>query len=150
VAYKSDQGRYVRMASFWGLTLFWAFGCYSLSFALQAWFEGWFGAGEADLGRTRLFHVPFLFDFSLAKILALAAFAAGVWFMKRLLDKPKSADLLIETEAELRKVTWPTIGDTYAASLVVIITVLILVFFLMFADKALLYLAGRAIGFDRS
>ncbi|MBL8692997.1 MAG: preprotein translocase subunit SecE [Planctomycetes bacterium] len=42
------------------------------------------------------------------------------------LNRPHVADLLIETEAELKKVTWPTMPDTASSSLIVLITVLVI------------------------
>jgi preprotein translocase SecE subunit len=52
----------------------------------------------------------------------------------RWLDKPKNADLLIDTESEMRKVTWPTFKDVVSSSLVVIFCVLFLLVFLAGAD----------------
>jgi preprotein translocase SecE subunit len=61
----------------------------------------------------------------------------------RYLQRPKVADLLIETEGELRKVTWPKLEDVTNSSLVVVFCVLFLMGFLAAAD----YLLGRLIGY---
>ncbi|MCA8942485.1 MAG: preprotein translocase subunit SecE [Planctomycetes bacterium] len=50
------------------------------------------------------------------------------------LNRPKSADLLIDTEAELRKVTWPTGSETWNGTVAVVITVAVMLFYLAFAD----------------
>ena len=56
-----------------------------------------------------------------ALIIAAAAFGLGLLFLFRTLEKPKNADLLIETESELRKVTWPTLDETIVGSIVVMV-----------------------------
>jgi len=61
-----------------------------------------------------------------AAVLALVTFLVGLASIQMFLNRPKVADLLVETEAELRKVTWPTFKDTASASLVVLLTVAIL------------------------
>jgi preprotein translocase SecE subunit len=57
-----------------------------------------------------------------------------VFFLYRWLEKPVNADLLIDTESELRKVTWPTFKDVVNSSLVVIICVVFLMAFLAGTD----------------
>ena len=47
------------------------------------------------------------------------------------------ADLLIETESELRKTTWPTMDEVINSSIVVVVTVLVLGAFLALADSVL-------------
>ena len=48
----------------------------------------------------------------------------------------RPADILIETEIEMRKVTWPTSREVVGATAVVIVVVLILGFYLWFLDWA--------------
>ena len=60
-----------------------------------------------------------------------------MFFLNRTLEKPKNADLLIETESELRKVTWPTIDETIDGSIVVMAVVLFLMAFMAGADFVL-------------
>ena len=47
------------------------------------------------------------------------------------------ADLLIETEAEMKKVTWPSLSETMSGSITVILTVLVLMAILALFDMAL-------------
>jgi preprotein translocase SecE subunit len=62
----------------------------------------------------------------------------GVTFLAyRWLESPKIADLLIETEHELRKVTWPTGKEVLNSSIVVVVCVALLMVFLAGADWAL-------------
>jgi len=49
-------------------------------------------------------------------IVVLAIVALWWW---RFLNKPKWADLLIEMEAELKKISWPTPSDAWQSTLVV-------------------------------
>ena len=57
----------------------------------------------------------------------------------RLLNRPRVADMLIDTEGELRKVTWPTFADTWKGTLAVVVTVTFLLVFLTTADLAINY-----------
>jgi preprotein translocase SecE subunit len=60
-----------------------------------------------------------------ALLLAVAVGLAGwvwvSWFLKR----PWLADLLIETEAEMKKVSWPATGEAWSATVVVSVTVVV-------------------------
>ena len=69
----------------------------------------------------------------------LFVLAAAWYFLYRWQQTPKVADLLIETEAELRKVTWPTMSEAINSSIVVIACVVFLMAFLAGAD----WLLGR-------
>jgi preprotein translocase SecE subunit len=80
---------------------------------------------------------------NLALVVSILAGLLGLWLLYRWEQKPKNADLLIETEAELRKVTWPTIDEAVDSSLVVAGTVLFLMTFIAGADWFLGRLAQR-------
>ena len=73
-------------------------------------------------------------QFGAKGILVIVAVVAGMWFLNRTLETPKNADLLIETENELRKVTWPTLDETVDGSVVVIVVVVFLMTFMAGAD----------------
>ncbi|HED65246.1 MAG TPA: preprotein translocase subunit SecE [Planctomycetes bacterium] len=73
-------------------------------------------------------------DLSPAFLISSIVCVVGVYLIHRWQEKPKVADLLINTEAELRKVTWPTMEEVINSSLVVIVFVLFLGVFLAFAD----------------
>ena len=64
----------------------------------------------------------------------------------RVLNKPKCADMLIETEAELRKVTWPSMSETWAGALAVAVTVVLLLAFLTLSDHVLFTVLVQFIG----
>ncbi|MEL6312166.1 MAG: preprotein translocase subunit SecE [Pseudomonadota bacterium] len=121
-----------RMATFWSLAILLAYGCVRIRSELTAWKPESFG--EPLGGIT----VPIVgLQLSLALLVAAGIFAAGLFFLNRFLEAPKNADLLIETESELRKVTWPTIDETIDGSIVVVVVVLFLMAFMAGADFVL-------------
>jgi preprotein translocase SecE subunit len=136
MAYKSDQGRLARLAAFWSLAALVFYGCVSLRQTLSAAFGGAlskpFFAGMKQLPVLGL-------TLNAALSITAVVLFAGWFFLYRWQQTPKVADLLIETENELRKVTWPTIAEAVNSSLVVIACVLFLMGFLAGAD----YLLGR-------
>jgi preprotein translocase subunit SecE len=129
--YKKDQGRMVRMAVFWSITVLLYYGCTSLRQELAGRFgkkldEPLFAAfSQLPVLGTRL---------TAALLISLAVFAVAVWFTYRFLERPKYADMLIETEIEMRKVVWPTPKEVFNSSLVVVVCVLFLMAFLAGAD----------------
>lgn len=141
-AYKQDQGRLARMASFWTLAAMVFYGCASL----RAELPGHFKALGLPLVQG-LPEIPVLgVRLDAAFLLALVLFVGGVWLLYRWLETPKNADLLIDTEAELRKVTWPTMKEVINASIVVIVSVLFLMAFLAGADIVLARVANVLLG----
>ena len=56
---------------------------------------------------------------TITKVVAFAVGVAGVLGLHYVLNRPKSVDLLIETEAEMRRVSWPTMKQVWNATLVV-------------------------------
>jgi preprotein translocase SecE subunit len=134
MAYKKDQGRMARMAAFWSLAILIFYGCVSLHTEVSSLFPE---MGKALGG----FRIPILgMDFSPAFIISGLVLGTSLWLLYRWQDKPKNADLLIETESELRKVTWPSLDEAINGSVVVIICVLFLMAYLASAD----WFLGRA------
>ena len=130
-AYKKDQGRMVRMAVFWSVAVLTFYGCSSLRRELA-------GRFEHSLGQPLSAAVPKIpilgVHLTGAFLIAAALFCAGMFLVYRWQERPKNADLLIETETELRKVTWPSGQEVFNSSLVVIVCVLVLMAFLAGAD----------------
>lgn len=130
--YKEDQGRIVRLAAFWLCVTLLLYGCIALETTLSTYL----GLGETIAGIS----VPLLsWPLTWALILTATLFGGGTWLLHVVLHKPKNADLLIDTETELRKVTWPTMDDVVNSSIVVVLSVLFLLAFLFGAD----YVIGR-------
>lgn len=77
--------------------------------------------------------------------LPLVLLALGAWVTYRLVNVPAFADFLIAVEAEMNKVSWPNRTELFRASLVVLIMMFVLAFFLAGCDifwKVLLKLLG--------
>jgi len=120
------------MTAFWSGTIFLFYGCVSL---LRELTTDFFGLGDTlaqPIGGVR---VPVLgMDLSPALLIVTALFALGVFLFYRCLERPKQADTLIDTESEMKKVTWPSLSETMSGSITVIMTVLILMTILAVFD----------------
>jgi len=57
-----------------------------------------------------------------------------VWFAWRIVNVPAFADFLIATEAEMNKVSWATRRQLIQDTVVVLVTVVMMTVFLLFAD----------------
>ena len=141
-SYKHDQGRMARMAAFWTLAALLFYGCAALRSELAARFD----ALERPLIPGLPEIPPLGIDFNAAFLIAALLFGTGVWLLYRWIETPKNADLLIETEAELRKVTWPTGKEVVNSSVVVVVSVLFLMAFLAGADMLLARIARVIFG----
>lgn len=128
-----------RMAAFWTLAILLVYGCMSLHTQLGI------SLGEtATKPLIGIDTIPILgLVPNLALIISLSVFFGGLWLLNRWLNKPKNADLLIETEHELRKVTWPTLEETVNGSMLVVGCVVFLMAFLAGTD----YLLARILRF---
>lgn len=126
--YKSEQGRYTRGVAFaFGVALAY-FGCSTLHNFL-AW--DW---ARNDLGFT----VPVLEVLVTPGLLvAVSLFVASLLALRIALNRPAVAEFLIETETELKRVTWPSWPETWNGSLVVVLTVVAMLFLLAGADLVL-------------
>ncbi len=128
MAYKKDQGRMARMAAYWSLAILMFYGCHSLHGELN---------GRVEMLKNDLLGqpVPVLgLTVNGAFLIAAAILGLGLYMLHRWQESPKVADLLIETENELRKVTWPTLPEAINSSIVVLITVAVMMVFLAGSD----------------
>jgi preprotein translocase SecE subunit len=141
--YKQDQGRMARMAAFWSLTVLIFYGCTSLRAELV-------GRWPNSLGRALVEAMPTVpvlgLQLNAAFLIVTVLFVGGVLLVRRWIETPKNADLLIDTEAELRKVTWPTVKEVVSSSVVVIFSVIFLMAFLAGADVVLARIARVIFG----
>jgi preprotein translocase subunit SecE len=134
-AYKEDQGRLTRMFAFWSLTFLILFGC--------NWLHGML-VGQIEAMREPLagIRIPIVaVDLNIAFLISAPLFAICVVVLWRWTQTPKVADLLIDTETELRKVAWPTTREVVNSSIVVMVFVILLGGFLAGAD----YLLARIV-----
>jgi preprotein translocase SecE subunit len=128
--YRSGEGVYARGTAFWSLALLAFYGGRKFYFFAQQW----------EFSRRDLLGSPipvlafpmtpgFLMGAGVCLLLAYVA-----W---RVVNAPKIADLLVETEVEMKKVTWPSVDDSRKASVVVVVCVAVMVTFLAASDYGL-------------
>jgi preprotein translocase SecE subunit len=121
-----------RMVAFWTLAVLLFYGCVSLNTELASRFPD--NLGRA-IGGAR---IPLLgIDVTPAFLVSLVVFFGAFVLLYRWQQTPKTADLLIDTESELRKVTWPTLNEAINSSVIVIVCVAFLMAFLAGSDWVL-------------
>jgi preprotein translocase SecE subunit len=120
------------MFAFWALVLLVAYGCFHGG-GLSDLLERWLGNGNA----TYVESFPLIGSLDLAAVIALGVLALLAVVIQRILNRPKVADTLIDTEGELHKVTWPSWGEAVQGTMAVTVMVLILFAFLTIADYGL-------------
>jgi preprotein translocase subunit SecE len=114
--YKKNQGRYTRGVTFLAVVGIALAGAYVLSDQLAA------------MSAYLQYGIPVL----VAAIVAAATF----WFVNR----PRSADFLIATEGEMKKVSWSSKKEIFGSTKVVIVTALIMAAILFGADQVFIAL----------
>lgn len=125
------------MAAFWSLAILVFYGCISLRQELAGRFAASLGQPLWDGGRLPIVGI----DVTPAFLIALVVFITAMTLLYRWTESPKIADALIDTESELRKVTWPTLPEAIQSSIIVMFTVVVLMVILAGAD----YLLGRVV-----
>ena len=108
--YKRNQGRITRQVTFAAVAAAVALGLLRLSMILTG------------KGPEYQYGIP------------LVLLAAGLWVAYRLVNVPVFADFLIAVEAEMNKVSWPSRTELIRASLVVLIMMFVLAFYLAGCD----------------
>jgi preprotein translocase subunit SecE len=111
--YKPTQGRIVRQLTALAIWAIVVLGCYRLYISLR---------GAMPTAPWAESAIP------------LALCAAGCWFGFRVVNWPRFADFLIAVEAEMNKVTWPSKPELVRASIVVIVTIIVLAVTLFLFD----------------
>ena len=136
--YKRSQGRIARQITFIAIAATIAVGAWQLSEMATA--SGWAwavpDAMEDDFSPRILgqYIVP-----------ALVA-ALGVWAAFRIVNIPRFADFLISVEAEMNKVSWPSRGELFRASMVVLVVIFVLTAILLAYDLILKAAIGWFLG----
>ena len=123
--YKKGQGSKARLVGMAGSFALVIWGAYALWVQLQ---------GAAALTRP-LVTVPKLsLDIDLAMIIAVLVGVVACGLVVMILNRPRLVDLLIDTESEMKKVSWPSRQEAWNSSVVVVVTVLVMMGLLFFYD----------------
>lgn len=122
--YKRNQGRVARQATFAALATIVALGAWSLSEYL-----GGYVSENPDWSTSTQNLVRY--------IIPLVLLAAGAWASFRVVQMPAFADFLISVEGEMNKVSWPSRGELFRASVVVMVVIFFLAALLFCYDIVL-------------
>jgi preprotein translocase subunit SecE len=110
--YKRSQGRITRQLTFAAIALAVVTGLWRLSQIASGWNPDFrFGMSVEAYHGVLTFGIP------------LVLLIAGVWISYRVVNLPAFADFLIAVEAEMNKVSWPTRGELFRASVIVIVMI---------------------------
>ena len=90
--------------------------------------------------------LPLLGDFGPGAAIALGLQILIGIIIYRFINRPKISAALADTEDEMRKVTWPTWGDTWSGTLAVIVCVVVLLVYIFAADSLYLRLFTWLLG----
>ena len=131
--YKSGQGSFARLAASLALLLAAILGVQEL----YSWIAN--PGGETALIPGAVFSdLPLLgVPLSWKLLLCVAILVGLVYLLRRYLTRPSTVDMLIETELELKKVSWPTKDESISATWVVIFVTLLITFTLFAFDFVL-------------
>src|SRR5688572_9421895 len=128
--YKPGEGGIARATAFWSLAGF----AYLAARRFFLWSQRW-DFFERDLLGVE---IPVLaFPLTPGFIGSLAIFLVAAWATLKLLNSPKAANLLIDTELEMKKVTWPSFDEARKASFAVIVCVGVMFVFMTLSDYGL-------------
>ena len=111
--YKRGQGKYTRVGTFAGVMLVGVIGAFFLSQKLDAY---------VSENAYLQFGIPALLV------------AAMVWLMFWIVNRPRSADFMIATESEMKKVSWSSRKEVVGSTKVVIVTTFIMAAILFSVD----------------
>ena len=128
------------MVAFWTITLLVAYGLLG-GFVIML-----DRSLSVEFNITLVEQFPLFGTLKVSTVIALGVLAVCAFITFRFLNRPKAADLLIDTEAEMRKVTWPSFPETWAGTLAVMVTVAVLLGFLTVADLFFTWAVSNLMG----
>lgn len=132
MSYRKDQGRYARMLAFWAATLLIGYGIFHAS-GLVSLMDRWLAASNPVLVDP----FPLVGKLKVSTLIGAGILAVLSLLVDRILNRPKLADVLIETESEMAKVTWPSWPEVVQGTVAVTAMVLVLFVFLTGVDLIL-------------
>jgi len=102
---------------------------------LYHWIAGADWVRSHRLGGAGGYRVPVLDQYiDPAFAIAWIVIIGGCILLYRFLNKERAADFLIETDTEVRKVTWPSWNDAWNSSLIVVLFVAVLTSYIFISD----------------
>jgi preprotein translocase SecE subunit len=124
--YKKGQGKIARTSAYGLLGLLVLFGAYRLYATFNV-------PGEGVLVEN----LPVIGNITIMKIVSILVLGAGMLLLHIVLNRPQTADVLIDTEQEMRKVSWPSKAEVKSATIVVVIVTFVMGLTLFGFDQAL-------------
>jgi preprotein translocase SecE subunit len=119
--YRKGAARRARSFAAIGLIIVVAWASYALLNYGNERLDRLFGLEQPFFGKTLVAGGGELTEWvTVSMFIALGFFVVGLWTIRWWLNRPKFADLVIETEAELRRVTWAPIKEVNRATVVVL------------------------------
>lgn len=118
--YKPDQGPYARTSALWLLGSLWVFGCVEYYYWLYSFRDTSWLVGNMIDGNLPVLGLPL----TGALLIAVGVGLGGMYLINKWLNSPKAADMLINSETEMRKCTWPSWGETFNSSIVIVVVML--------------------------
>jgi len=106
---KKGQGVWARLTAYGLGGLLVVLGAWSLYASINV--PGRFRLVDAEL--------PLVGSVTGYKVIALVVGLGGLFGLHWVLNRTRNVDLLVETEQEMRKVSWPTLNEVWNATLVV-------------------------------
>lgn len=131
--YKTGQGSFARLSASVGVLLALFLGAIELYSWIQTSTDRSLIPGVVVFEDLPLLGVPLSWKF----LLCVGIFLGSLWLVRRWISRPAAVDALIETELEMKKVSWPTAPEARAATWVVILVTIILTVCLFFFDLGL-------------
>jgi preprotein translocase SecE subunit len=134
--YKEGHGVLVRRVAFVALASLLVWGGTEL--------YGWLNAGDWVRNHRWVdYRIPVINQFiDPAFVICWVVVITGCVLLYRGLNRERAADFLIETDTEVRKVTWPSWNDAWNSSLIVLIFVVVVTGFIFLSDFIINRLMG--------
>ena len=133
--YKRKQGQTTRWITFVTLTTLWLYAAYRCFFSFPDW--KWAETVYLYSVKIPLVEIPtpditskLLISIGVGVLLSFISAYMCFW-------GNRTSDFLIDTESEMRKVSWPTLKEVLKSSVVVIIAIIILAVYLYVVDIGL-------------
>jgi preprotein translocase SecE subunit len=124
--FKKGQGKVARVSAYLLFGLLILFGAVRLHATFNVPGKGVLAEG-----------VPVIGSLTIMKLIAAAVFLLGMLALHMVLNKASAANLLIDTEQEMRKVSWPSWPEVKSATFVVVIVTFVMGMSLFGFDQAL-------------